>query len=178
MSLLTLPANLYANPQWYDYLHRIELTADGAVNMWDGGGQVLTAEVHGQFTISEINETQAEIAFTGLAEYNPYREDEKLGDLPDAKVTFTKETGTFIFRQELVWGPPDPEAYPYLLYRTRYVFDSDPLAVVADNQWGTLYHMTEQKDFVESVRFYYLRDDEQKLTFKELKGLGYSGENQ
>lgn len=172
-SLLPLPSVLVANPHWYDYLHFLDVKPDGQLKMVDGGGQVINAKVRGQFSMIPLSDTQAEITFTQLANYNPYQKNNPPEPLPDFKTTITKEQGVFLFRQEVIWRIADPDDHPYLMYRTRYVFEVDPLACVADHQRGNLYHLTENKDFLNSVCIYYARHDQQELTFKQVKNLDF-----
>lgn len=172
MELLKLPTVLVANPHWYDYLHHIKVETDGSLEMVDGGGQVINATVRGQLTIAPLTDTQAEAAFTKLAEYHPYKK-VKIRNLPDFSTNLTREDGIFAFYEQMFGRPKNPDDRPCLLYRTRYVFEVDPLLCVQENQRGNLYNMTENRDFKNSVRFYYARDDMEELTLKALKKLGF-----
>lgn len=169
MTLLMLPNVLVANPHWYDYLHHFKLDEDGSVEMVDGGGQVINAVVRGKVAISPLNDTEADISFSKLVEYNPYQKKEKIRDLPDFATTFTKEEGIYAFYEETFGRIDDPDKVPCLLYRVRYVFEADPLQCVAENQQGNLYNMTENRDFVNSVRVYYARDGAERLSLRELR---------
>lgn len=172
MELLKLPTVLVANPHWYDYLHHIKVETDGSLEMVDGGGQVINAAVRGHIKVFPLTDTQAETSFTDLIEFNPYTQ-EKIGDLPDFKTTLTKEDGIYAFYWEIFGRPKNPDDRRCLLYKTRYVFEVDPLLCVQENQRGNLYNMTENRDFKNSVRVYYARDDKEEMTLKALKKLGF-----
>ncbi len=172
MTFLKLPTVLSANPHWYDYLHFLDINANGSLKMVDGGGQVVNATVKGRLTISPLTDTQAEISLTKLAEYHPYKKG-KIRDLPDFTTKLTQEDGIFAFYEQMFGRPKNPDDRRCLLYRTRYVFEVDPLLCVEENQRGNLYNMTENRDFKNSVRFYYARDDMEELTLKALKKLGF-----
>lgn len=77
----------------------------------------------------------------------------------------------FPFKEEAGWRHDIPDQHPCLLYRVLYVFDFDPLTLVTINQSGNLYYMTENRDFINSVHFYYLLDDRQDLLLSELREL-------
>lgn len=173
MTFLKLPTVLVANPHWYDYLHHIKIETDGSLEMVDGGGQVINAVVKGRLTISPITDTQAEFSITKLAEYHPYKKGEKIRNLPDFSTKLTREDGIFAFYEQMFGRPKNPDERPCLLYRTRYVFEVDPLLYVEENQRGNLYNMTENRDFKNSVRVYYARDDREEMTVKALKKLGF-----
>lgn len=165
--------NVYiANPQFYDYLHLIEFKADGSVEMVDGAGQVLNTLAHGRYRVRNIDASTAEVEFYDLVQVNPYKRQEKRGDVEDFRVKVVKEEGSFPFREETVWRIEDEDEWPCLLYRSRYVFEFDPLGFGRSNQMGNLYYLLENKELVESVRYYYIRDEGQRLTVRELEALG------
>ncbi|MBZ0317321.1 MAG: hypothetical protein K8L91_12935 [Anaerolineae bacterium] len=173
MTLLKLPTVLVANPHWYDYLHHIKVETDGSLEMVDGGGQVINAVVKGRLTISPLTDTQAEFSVTKLAEYHPYKKGEKIRNLPDFSTKLTREDGIFAFKLEMFGRNISPDEQICFLYRTRYVFEVDPLLCVQENQRGNLYNMTENRDFVNSVCIYYSRHDRQEMSLRELKKLGF-----
>jgi hypothetical protein len=165
--------NVYiANPHFYDYIHFIEFKADGSVEMVDGAGQALNTLAHGKYRIHKIDISTAEVEFYDVVEVNPYKRHEKRGDVENFRVKVVKEVGFFPFRRETVWQVNDEDAWPCLLYQSRYVFVFDPLEFGRSNQIGNLYYLLENKELVDSARYYYIRDEGQRLTAKELEALG------
>lgn len=163
--------NVYiANPQFYDYLHFIEFRADGSVEMVDGAGQVLNTLAHGKYRVHKIDISTAEVEFYDVVQVNPYKKHEKRGDVENFRLKVVNEKGVFPFREEIVWRVDDEDAWPCLLYQSRYIFEFDPLQFGRSNQIGN--YLLENKELVESARTYYIRDEVQKLTAKELEALG------
>jgi hypothetical protein len=106
-------------------------------------------------------------------EYGPYTE-KKLGDIESFTAKVIKEQGVFPFRQETVWRVDGEDEWPCLLYRIRYVFESDPIAFARDRRIRNLYYLLEEKEPVESTRIYFAWDDAQRLTAREMISLGIS----
>jgi hypothetical protein len=166
--------NLIANPHYYDYIHSLEFTVDGLVELVDGAGQALNAVVKGKYNTLEENETVAKLEFFDLIETNPYKENQKIRDIESFSVKVVKEKGLFPFAQEVVWKIKNEDEHPCLLFQERYVFEADPFMFAKERQAQNLYYITESKDLVESARFYYPINNVQRLTKKEILSLGIS----
>lgn len=161
---------LLANPHYYDYWHHLFFEPDGTVRMTDGGGQVINAKAHGKYRISQTNESSSfELHFSEMVQSNPYSDDKRR--LSDFSVKCEKQEGLFAFRREVVWRIQDEKKWPCLLYRSRYVFDVDPLEFGNVNQKSNLYFAFEQKDFRQSTLYYYALSDAQELPADELDQL-------
>ncbi|MFH1484945.1 MAG: hypothetical protein ABIH46_02645, partial [Chloroflexota bacterium] len=144
----------------------------GSVEMVDGAGQMLNTMARGKYRIHGIDASSAEVEFYELVEVNPYDEDEKIGDVDSFRVKAVREESVFPFREETALRIEKEDEWPCLLYRARYVFESDPLEFGRPNQAGNLYHLLEDVELDESVRYYYIRDEVQRLTARELEALG------
>jgi hypothetical protein len=163
---------LSANPHYYDYIHSLVFKDDGSVELVDGAGQLINAEAVGKYRVRDIDASSVEVEFYDVIEVNPYQKDRRLRDIAPFKVKVLREEGVFPFRQEVVWKINDETEWPCLLYRARYVFDSDPLAFARAKQARNLYYLLEDKDLIDAARYYYLREDRQELTAKEMLALG------
>lgn len=190
-----------ANPSLYDYLHRLSFFPSGVVEMLDGAGQILVARVKGRFSVQARDQNVVLIHFSELVElkYKPqflaqttdqkpiasdysnlifvenpeYQNEEPIRTLAPVSVLVTREEGIFPFAQQVIWNIRNEEEWPCLLYRVRYVFESDPLEQVRDRRAGRLYY--QQKGWEEpDTRYYYCQDDLQKLTAQELARMGIS----
>jgi hypothetical protein len=159
---------MLANPQYYDYLHFLDFHDNGSVELVDGAGQVINTVARGRYQTHDLAHSIAEVTFFELIEVDPYQEYRKVSTLPNFTVQVTKEEGVFPFVREVVWNIEDTATLPALLYRTRYVYVFDPLAFGRSNQLNNLYYLVEQKELVDSVRYYYPRDSGQELTVQDL----------
>jgi len=168
MNLFVYPASLQANPHYYDYIYAVELKANGEVELLYGETQGVRSLVRGKFKIQQLDENRAELRCTALAEYDPYSED-KLNDLPDFKTEFIRETGTYAFRQEVLWQLDDPDELPCLLYRNRYVFDRDPFFCLDGEVAQTDSYDAEG---LLNEKVYFLDSDKQILSLKAIRALG------
>lgn len=190
-----------ANPHLYDYLHRLSFSPSGVVEMVDGAGQVLIARVKGHFSVQRRDRNAVLIHFSDLVElkYKPqvlaqttdhkplasdysnltfvenpdYQNEEPIRALAPISVGVTREEGLFFFAQHVIWKTRNEEERPCLLYRVRYVFESDPLEQVRDRRTGRLYYQQEGWEEPDT-RYYYDRDDLQKCTAQELTQMGIS----
>lgn len=190
-----------ANPYLYDYLHCLSFSPSGEVEMVDGAGQVLIARVKGHFSVQGSDRDAVLIHFSDLVElkYKPqmvaqttdhqplasdysnltfvdnpdYQNDEPIRALAPMSLVVTREEGLFPFAKHIIWKTRNEEERPCLLYRVRYVFESDPLEHVRDRRTGRLYY--QQEGWKEpDTRYYYCRDDLKKCTVQELAQMGIS----
>lgn len=163
---------LEATPALYDYLHRLSFSPSGEVEMLDGAGQVLLARVKGRFSIQVQDQNAVLLHFSDLVEvkYKPqflvqttdqkpmasdysnltfvknpaYQNEEPIRTLAPASLWLTREEGMFPFAQQVMWNIRNEEEWPCLLYRVRYVFESDPLEPVRDRRTGMPYYQQER----------------------------------
>lgn len=167
-----LPRRLTANPQLYDYLHGLIFSEDGAVEMVDGAGQEMISIAHGRFTVETINESDAILLLSDLAEVDPRKQDEKVRDLESCQIHVTAEAGVFVFQRPI--SPSHVEAqWPFHVYRNRYVFNVDPLAYARDREMqNVFYHLVMTPALMESARYYYPVGSENKATAADVRALG------
>ncbi|GCE26420.1 hypothetical protein KDA_19040 [Dictyobacter alpinus] len=198
---LSLSGPFDANPYLYDYLHRLRFSPSGGVEMLDGAGQCLNTRVKGRFAVQARDHGSALVQFSDLVELklkppllaqtidqgpfssdysnlvfveNPdYQNEEPIRTLAPISVLVTREEGLFPFAQQVMWKIGSAEESPCLLYRVRYIFETDPLEHVRDRRAGRPYY--QQIGWEEpNIRYYYCRDDEQTLTALELAQMGIS----
>jgi len=164
MSLISPPVYLSANPHYYDYLHVLELKADGEIEMLDGAGQFINTLIKGRYELDAQS-----LRLFDLVEYDAYSK-EKLLELPAVTHQPKKQAGQFAFQQELPFRIDNPDEQPCLLFHARYIFDFDPISGTDDST--NLYHVMENKDFGDSQKIFYADTDLEKLTLTELKKRG------
>ncbi len=163
---------MIANPHFYDYIHVLDFKDDQTVELVDGAGQLINTVARGHYQARDLSPSSAEVTFFGLIEVDPYHNYQKIDDIPDFTVQVSKEDGSFAFLREVVWKIEDAATHPALLYQTRYVYAFDPLEFGRPNQANNLYNIVEQKELVDSVRYYYPRDDAQELVLRDMLALG------
>jgi hypothetical protein len=139
--------------------------------MVEGAGQIINGKASGKYHITMVNDKLAMIELNDLIEVNVYQRDQKVRDMAPMKLTVVKEEGIFAFRIDsgLEKGKAKQQC---LLYETRYVFDTDPLAFARDNSFQSGYFLDDKKDFTHSTRYYYAQEDRRELTAKRLFELG------
>jgi hypothetical protein len=184
-----------ANPHLYDYVHSLAFTPAGTVEMVDGAGQVINTLIKARFSAEPLDATSFHVTFMDIVEVDPYyhhkhmrikrmrdsagkefikvtgmnaaHEESDVRSRPDPfSVTVTREESTFAIRQQVIWSITDEQDWPYLLYRVRYRFSSDPLERFRANRQGNLYFQIEAPD--PDTRLYYRAQDRQKRTAREL----------
>ncbi|HEX8033543.1 MAG TPA: hypothetical protein VF510_06835 [Ktedonobacterales bacterium] len=189
-----------ANPNLYDYLHTLQFNSTGTLEMLDGAGQVLNTLVRGRFNVEQLTSSAFQLNFHDLIELNPYYElkrrceldpdviaespegyipydeDDILCRLDPFSVHVVREEGLFVLRQQVIWRIKDEQEWPYLLYRSRYRFASDPLATHESNRRGNLYYMLEKPQ--PDTRVYYRAADAQDLTARDLALAGITIEKE
>lgn len=180
-----------ANPHLYDYMHTLAFDPSGAVEMVDGAGQVLNTLVRGRFTVEELGPTEFSVAFAELVDIDPYYKRRRFHDLDfdayikalDEDIPFeeqdvrrrldpcqihvAREDGLFLLRRQIVWKIKDEQEWPYLLYRVRYRFATDPLAGSLANRQGNLYFQIEAPE--PDTQMYYRFEDAEHFTLGELQ---------
>jgi len=185
---------LAANPDLYDYVHYLDLDPTGTVEMVDGGGQALATLVQGRWDVALLDAATARLTLTDLVELNPYYKQEQFRDLSlddliqatsqpvpyeerdirsrpaSISLQVTREEGVFALREQIIWNLRDERDWPYLLFRERYYFSTDPLASFSANRSGIPYfeHFKEEPD----TRLYYPMKAAQSLTAGELSERG------
>lgn len=124
---LRRPGRLCANPQWYDYVHFIDLRDDGAVTMIAGGGQALRRRIEGTLELLEVDERRARVRFSGLRDADPYARSLETRTIADLELDVVVEPGPFALCREVMWRVEEDER-PWLLFEDRLAFAADPLA--------------------------------------------------
>lgn len=132
--LLRPGARLVANPHRYDYVHHIDLSEDGQVEMVDGGCQVLRRQINGRYEITILGPTEAQVRLYDLRDVDPYGRSKETRDVGEFTVHIGLEKGPFVYECEVVWNvKPDEE--PYVIFQERLAFERDPLAA-GQPQWS------------------------------------------
>ena len=189
-----------ANPSLYDYVHTLVFDPAGTVEMVDGAGQVLNTLVKGRFAVEELGPTAFLVSLAGLVELDPYyrlkrfrglelsayfkavqenipyEEGDVRSRLDPYSVNVTREVGLFLLRRQVIWKISDEQEWPYLLYRVRYRFAFDPLALHMSNRQGNLYYQLESPE--PDTRVYYRAEDAQPFTARELAQAGIAVEEE
>lgn len=160
---------LEANPQFYDYLHRISLYEDGSCRFADGGGQCVNLVIDGEFSLGYDNneEDSGYVKFYFDTEYEEGCEDERKFN-KQFKVNFKVQKENFIFVDEIVWNST-MENRDISIYNKRYVFDVDPFEGLYRNRESNLYFILEGDNETEdSLRYFYNYNDKVSKKVKDL----------
>jgi hypothetical protein len=154
--------HLEANPQFYDYLHRIDLFEDGTCRFLDGGGQCIQLNIEGTYKIEYNDDNNGSMEFNFDTEYQRDIFDKHF------KVNFKIESDNFIMVDEIVWNSTT-ENYPFSIYTSRYVFDLDPFEGLYQNRQDNLYFILEGgKESKESIRYFYSYEKKKEKKMKDL----------
>ncbi len=188
----SISGDFEVGPHLYSYLHRLSFSLSGNVEMVDGAGQEIIAVVKGRFAVQRKDHRTARVHFSDLVELkvkpplllekkdrnapgyfgyvwveNPdYHNEKPIRTLAPISVLVTREEGLFPF----VKSAPFKEDLPCLLYRARYIFESDPLEQVRDRRGAGYSQAIKEPD----TRYYYCRDDGQELSYASLIQMGIS----
>lgn len=122
--------DLAANPHFYDYLHDIRLAEDGTCEFNDGGGQRINYVLKG--TYKKDDEKKLFIFNMSLANHaykDSDADNKKESKIVQFQVPFVLENGLFVLKQEVVWNEKE-ETWPYSIFTQRYVFKTDPHALL------------------------------------------------
>jgi len=139
--------HLRANPNFYDYIHRISLEADNTCEFIDGAGQCICLEKNGTYTLTYDNETNT----SGSIEF-------KVKD-KHFKVNFRVQTGLFVLMNEIVWNSTLGN-WPFTIATKRYIFDVDPFDGLYQNRENNLYFILEgNKETDESKKCFFSNND-------------------
>lgn len=169
-----------ANPHRYDYVHNLELKDDGTVEMVDGGCQALRRRINGRYEILPCSATEADVRFYDLLDVDPYERSPETRPVADFTAHVILEEGVWAYECEVVWNVK-PNEEPYVLYRARLAFDSDPLAA-GSQRWPEfppealaipeLRELDEShKRSFEASRRYYVAKDRIEMPLCELQKL-------
>ena len=125
-----------ANPNYYGYIHYIDLFPNGKCIFMDGVGQSININTKGTYTQTFDNalKTKGKFNFT----VNEIR----------FQVSFIVVTGLFVLMNEIIWDS-NVEDWPFSVCKTRYVFEEDP--------FNKLYITKPEEDITK--RIFYLRDN-------------------
>src|SRR5439155_24982 len=78
---------IFANPDYYDYIHYLELGSDGDVKLTAGAGQLIHFSAQGKYKLDLSNGT---LELSDLRQMNPYGK-EALRNLPNRTNQFRTE---------------------------------------------------------------------------------------
>lgn len=151
--------DLRANPQSYDYLHKISLSNDGVCSFVDGGGQCIHLNIEGTY---EVNYNE-----NNKGGFFEFKFNEKEFD-KHFKVNFEIEENDFIFVDEIVWKSK-MEDWPISIYKKRYAFDIDPFCGLYKERQNNLYFILEgDKETHENIKYFYPDDNVLRKKMKDL----------
>ncbi len=89
--------SLSANPNYYDYFHKIILNENGKVIMSDGGCQSVYGYVEGNFKIYIIRNNKIKIKFFNLTLHDPYDENIEFAKIDSMECVAHKKEVDFKF---------------------------------------------------------------------------------
>lgn len=164
---------LFANPQFYDYLHSINLDKNNKCELCDGAGQCVSSNFIGTFKLNNDLDNDGSIDFTintknyaGLfgvpRKFNPNDESVSF------TVNFTVDNGLFVFRDEIVWNLRDKNDWPISIFNRRYVFDTDPFLNIYNRENNLFFMLEGDKEDDSSLKYFYRPTDRVNKKFKEL----------
>lgn len=152
--------HLSANPNFYDYIHSINLQPNGTCEFVDGAGQCLCLDITGTYKLTYDSDQQT----SGSIEFK--FENEKCHR--HFKVNFKLQQGTFIMRDEIVWNST-MKNWPFSIYTKKFVFDTDPFEGLYQNRENNLYFMLESdKEIKEDMKYFYTSDSIARKTMETL----------
>ena len=125
-----------ANPNYYSYIHYIDLSPNGKCIFMDGVGQSININAKGTYTQTFDNTLKTKGKFNFTVNEISF------------EVSFTVVSGLFVLINEIIWDS-SVEDWPFSVCKTRYVFDEDP--------FNKLYTTKQEEDI--NKRIFYLRDD-------------------
>lgn len=125
--ILKAPLHISANPHFYDYIHWVKLSDDGAVEMIAGSGQALHRRIVGKWRLLDPTPSEATLHFFDLLDTDPYERRPDTAKVDDMAVRVAIEAGPFALRCGVVWNVTE-EDWPFLLYDYRLVLSEDPLS--------------------------------------------------
>lgn len=160
---------IYANPDYYDYLHYRRLGADDNAKLTAGAGQRIHFDAQGKYKLDLTNGT---LELFELRETAPYGNEEVRRTLPARTNRFQRQIGLFAMRQETPFVPDSADEEPVIVFPERYVFESDPLEFAQEGAMSNLYYLTETRDLKASERIYYRSDLRERITLGEAKRRG------
>ena len=151
-----------ANPNYYDYIHCIELYPSNKCRFIDGAGQSICIDTKGTYKMTYDNKKNK----SGNIEF----------DIEDQifKVNFKVYTGLFILMKEIIWNS-SIEDWPFILSGTKYIFETDPFDTIYKNRENNLYFIEEgEKESKESLKCFYIEEymfekSAKELNIRELK---------
>jgi hypothetical protein len=162
-----------ANPDFYDYVHRLVFHEGGSVDMLDGGGQAFIFAAHADCQIRGLTTTAAMVTFHNIVEVNPYNREQVVRTIDSFTVEVIREDGLFPFQCDVMWNVPDSDEWPCLLFTTRYIFAADPMHIgYINRQRRPIYYLPGSVNGMETERYYYPLEQSQRLPAKELFARG------
>ncbi len=172
-ALFREPVFLHANPQYYDYIHHIDLEEGNQVKMVAGGCQAIRRVVHGRYEVSFPGPDEVLVRFFDLADVNPYQNNAVIAVLGEVSYKATLEFGPFAMATDIPANIPD-ERWPWVVSPFRVVFEEDPLAMGHKKLPPELLAHPEMQEFLKPIlegqeadRRYYVRGYVEEITYTE-----------
>ena len=138
---------LEANPDYYDYNHRIILNSNGRLDLYDACGQSINFEAKIDYSIEYKDQ------------YNGILRIDNINDISNKHFKFKIEYGTYILAEARCWNLKSIFNEKLLIYKKRYIFETDPLKL------GTYILNNNKRELSECI--YYDRNEVIMMTRNE-----------
>jgi hypothetical protein len=158
---------LEANPDYYDYIHRLQLNDDGTASLCDGGGQVINFKGSANYMMEyDSDKKGGTLKMFDIVLKNAYSKEQIPVDRSEINIRFIIEYGQYILTEGRCWNLPSVFDEKLLIYTKRYVFESDPLKLEYQTRNHNLFNMIENIKEL-SERTYYNNKDVTRKTRRE-----------
>lgn len=158
---------LQANPDYYDYIHRLQLNDDGTASLCDGGGQMINFKGNANYRIEyDPDGNGGTLKLFDIVLKNVYNEKQIPTDSSEMNIKFTIEHGQFMLTEGRIWSVRSIFDEKLIIYTKRYVFETDPLKLGYRMRQYNLFNMIENVQEL-SERTYYDHKEVSQKTRKE-----------
>lgn len=158
---------LVANPDYYDYIHRIQLKDDGTMLLSDGAGQIINFKGKANYKIEYDSDGKSGILkMSNIILENPYSHKHIQIDRSEMDIKFTIEYDQYILTQGRIWPLSSVFDEDLLIYNRRYIFEIDPLKIGHKTRQQNIFNIMEDVKEL-SERTYYDNKNVVRKTRKE-----------
>lgn len=176
---------LEANPQYYDYIHKFELSSinendtHGKIKLVAGGGQAIDLIAKGEYLINFINENEGVLSIKNLHKIPPcFRKldnDVNIIKIDDYDNKFKIEYGHYI--PGSMFYNKDHMEEKLVVAKSRWVFDNDPLELGNSSREDNLMFMLGDMPDESSEKIYYHQCEIKSRNQLKDEGLNLCNEN-
>lgn len=156
---------LLANPHYSMSVHRLSLKGDGTVSFTEGVCMELCLSAEGKYRIHQIDEETAQIHFYDLTSNVVLSEDKNYENPEPFTTRVRRLRGIFALPVGAQGKIAEEVDWPHLVYDTKYVFDTDPLALGIPPKLFAGWSDGEERF---SEHEFYWRDSSNELTARKL----------